>query len=70
MDGNCILQGEAFRQPQGKESASLAEFNRRLASDPPLVSLALSMDDDFTDGFAMAGFFSLLSALFWNGYSK
>jgi len=29
-------------------------LNKRMASDPRLVSLALAMDDDYTDGFAIA----------------
>lgn len=55
---NCIMEGEVFGSPEEtgspKECAGLAEFNRRLSSDPRLVSLALCSDDALTDGFAMA----------------
>jgi len=34
--------------------AGIVELNRRMASDPRLVSLVLAMDEDYTDGFAIA----------------
>jgi hypothetical protein len=34
--------------------AGVAELNRRIAGDPRLASLLLPMDDDYTDGFAIA----------------
>src|SRR6266568_9157999 len=51
---NCIRSGRAFREPEDEGMAGIVEFNRRIASDPRLVSLALAMDDDYTDGFAIA----------------
>src|ERR1700694_2734442 len=51
---NCIRSGKAFREPEDEGMAGIVEFNRRIASDPHLVSLALAMDDDYTDGFAVA----------------
>jgi caffeoyl-CoA O-methyltransferase len=54
---NCIRRGEALRPPeqvQDEGTAGIAEFNRRVAHDPRLLSLALAMDDDFTDGFTIA----------------
>ena len=51
---NCIRSGMAFRPPEDEGMAGIVEFNQRMASDPRLVSLALAMDDDYTDGFAVA----------------
>src|SRR5437588_906687 len=51
---NCIRSGKAFRPPEDEGMVGIVEFNRRIASDPRLVSLALAMDDDYTDGFAIA----------------
>src|SRR5438270_6908776 len=51
---NCIRSGKAFREPEDEATAGIVEFNRRIASDPRLVSLALAMDEDYTDGFAIA----------------
>lgn len=51
---NCIRRGEVFRQPEDEGTAGIAEYNRRIASDPRLLSLALAMDDDYTDGFAIS----------------
>lgn len=58
---NCIRGGEGFRQPEHEGPAetsnyiaSIFEYNRRIASDPRLVSLALAMDDEYTDGFAIS----------------
>jgi len=51
---NCIRSGKAFKQPEDEGLAGIAEFNKRIASDPRLVSLLLPMDDDYTDGFAIA----------------
>ena len=51
---NCIRGGRGFGQPEDEYSAGIVEYNRRVASDPRLVSLALAMDDDFTDGFAIS----------------
>ncbi len=54
---NCIRGGKGFAQqghPEDEYSAGIVEYNKRIASDPRLVSLALAMDDDYTDGFAIA----------------
>ncbi len=51
---NCIRGGKAFREPEDESMAGIVEYNKRLAGDPRLVSLALAMDDDYTDGFAIA----------------
>jgi caffeoyl-CoA O-methyltransferase len=51
---NCIRSGKAFAQAEDEAMAGIVEFNQRIASDPRLVSLALAMDDDYTDGFAIA----------------
>ena len=51
---NCIRRGAALHQSNDEATAGLFEYNRRIASDPRLVSLALPMDDDFTDGYAIA----------------
>ncbi|HLQ10486.1 MAG TPA: O-methyltransferase, partial [Ktedonobacteraceae bacterium] len=51
---NCIRGGKAFLPPQDEAMAGIVELNRRMASDPRLVSLALAIDEDYTDGFAIA----------------
>ena len=51
---NCIRSGKAFGPAENADIAGIIEFNKRIASDPRLVSLALAMDDDYTDGFAVA----------------
>lgn len=51
---NCVRAGKAFSKPEDEGTAGLFEYNKRIASDPRLVSLALAMDDDYTDGFAIA----------------
>ncbi|HVB74238.1 MAG TPA: O-methyltransferase [Ktedonobacteraceae bacterium] len=51
---NCIRQGQGFLPPQNDYTEGIVEYNRRVASDPRLTSLALAMDDDYTDGFTIA----------------
>ena len=51
---NCVRGGKGFGQPEDEYTDGIVEYNRRIASDPRLVSLALAMDDDYTDGFAIA----------------
>ncbi len=51
---NCIRGGRAFREPDDEGTAGLVEYNKRIANDTRLRSLALAMDDDFTDGFAIS----------------
>src|SRR5690242_16279606 len=50
---NCVRGGKGFGLPEDEYTAGIVEYNRRIASDPRLVSLALAMDDDYTDGFAI-----------------
>ncbi|HCF86313.1 MAG TPA: O-methyltransferase, partial [Ktedonobacter sp.] len=49
-----IREGKAFKQPEDDGMAGIVTLNKRMASDPRLVSLVLPMDDDYTDGFAVA----------------
>lgn len=49
---NCVRR--AFSTAEDEGAAGIVEYDRRIASDPRLVSVALAMDDDFTDGFAIA----------------
>jgi caffeoyl-CoA O-methyltransferase len=58
---NCIRGGQGFRPAENEAPADASayiagiyEYNRRIASDPRLVSLALAMDDEYTDGFAIS----------------
>jgi caffeoyl-CoA O-methyltransferase len=54
---NCIRSGEALREPEhvGDDgTGALAEYNKRVANNPRLMSLALAMDDDYMDGFTIA----------------
>ena len=51
---NCIRRGIVSQEPGDEGVAGVVEFNRRIANDPRLVSLLLPMDDDYTDGFAVA----------------
>ena len=51
---NCIRSGKGFVQAEDEGMAGIVELNKRMASDPRLVSLVLAMDDDYTDGFAVA----------------
>lgn len=51
---NCIRGGKGFGEPEDQYSTGIIEYNRRIASEPRLVSLDLVMDDDFTDGFAIS----------------
>jgi predicted O-methyltransferase YrrM len=51
---NCIRNGKAFEKPEDEGMAGIVEYNKRIASDPRLMSLALAMDDDYTDGFAIS----------------
>jgi len=51
---NCVRRGEAFHPSDDEGSKGLFEYNQRIANDPRLVSLVLPMDEDYTDGFAIA----------------
>ena len=51
---NCVRRG--FQDPTAADEGATAirEYNQRIASNPRLVSIALAMDDDYTDGFAIS----------------
>ena len=51
---NVIRSGKAFEEPEDEGMAGIAEYNKRIASDPRLMSLDIAMDDDYTDGFAIS----------------
>ncbi len=51
---NVIRSGKAFEEPEDEGMAGIAEYNKRIASDPRLTSLDIAMDDDYTDGFAIS----------------
>ena len=65
---NTIRGGKGFQMGKGEEIPNVSdynsssseyvegivEYNKRIASDPRLVSLALVMDDEYTDGFSIA----------------
>ena len=51
---NCVRRGEAFHPSEDEGMKGLFEYNHRIANDPRLVSLVLPMDEDYTDGFAIA----------------
>ena len=53
---NTIKGGAAFRTPVGDDEYILgvAEYNQLAAHNPRLLSLALPMDDDYSDGFTIS----------------
>ncbi len=51
---NCIRGGKGFEDSQDEYSTGIVTYNKRIASDPRLISLDLAMDDDYTDGFAIS----------------
>jgi len=54
---NCIRGGGPLREPgAGADDATraLGDYDRRVASDPRLLSVALPLDDDGMDGFAIS----------------
>lgn len=51
---NCVRGGKVLHASDDEATNAVFTYNQRVASDPRLVSLALAMDDDFTDGFAIA----------------
>lgn len=53
---NCIRGGAPLRPgAEGDESmAGIAAYDRRVASDPRLLSVALPLDDEGMDGFAIS----------------
>jgi caffeoyl-CoA O-methyltransferase len=51
---NTIRSGKGFEEPQDEGMAGIVAYNKRIASDPRLISLDLAIDDDYTDGFAIS----------------
>jgi len=53
---NCIRGNRLLDPAQVTDETekAVAEYNKRVAQNPRLQSLALAMDDDFTDGFTIA----------------
>jgi caffeoyl-CoA O-methyltransferase len=54
---NCIRGGAPLREDAASGdagTAALGAYDRRVASDPRLVSVAFPMDDDGMDGFAIS----------------
>ncbi len=50
---NCIRDGRSFRPPVDDLTAGLVEYQHRVTSDPRLFSLALNIDEGYTDGFTI-----------------
>lgn len=51
---NCIRGGKGLRPAEDEGTAGVFEYNLRVVNNPHLVSLALPMDDEYTDGFTIA----------------
>lgn len=51
---NTVRRWFHYQESGDADSAGVVEYNRRIAEDPRLVSLALAMDDDYIDGFAVS----------------
>lgn len=54
---NTIRDGDALREPdqiEHERNLGLAQYNQIASTDPRLTSLALAMDDDYTDGFTIS----------------
>ena len=53
---NCIRGGAPLREPTSDDPSTQAigDYDRRVASDPRLLSVAFPMDDEGTDGFAVS----------------
>lgn len=53
---NCIRGGKPLREPPDDDpgTRALGEYDRRVASDPRLRSVAFPIDDDGMDGFAIS----------------
>jgi len=51
---NTIRSGKGFEEPQDEGMAGIVAYNKRIASDPRLISLDLAIDDDYTDRFAIS----------------
>jgi caffeoyl-CoA O-methyltransferase len=52
---NCIRGGRPLREEAGDpDTLGIKEYDHRVASDPRLLSVALPLDDDGMDGFAIS----------------
>jgi len=51
---NCIRRGSPLRQSDDPGTAALGEYDRRVAHDPRLVSVALPIAEGGLDGFAVS----------------
>ncbi len=54
---NCIRGGPPLRDDYAQSDdtvRTVGEYDRRVASDPRLLSVALAIDEDATDGFAIS----------------
>jgi len=51
---NSVRRGFQFPTAQDENTAGIIEYNRQIVSNPQVVSLAMAMDDDYTDGFAIS----------------
>lgn len=51
---NCLIDGRVYHETTDEGRQGIREYLNRLASDARLMALALAMDDDYTDGFAIA----------------
>jgi caffeoyl-CoA O-methyltransferase len=52
---NCIRGGAPLREnPPDENTRALGEYDRRVASDPRLLSIVLPLDEDGLDGFAIS----------------
>ncbi len=51
---NCIPMGTMPRFPEPGSEETIEEYNRRVAANPNLVSLALPIDDSQLDGFCIS----------------
>jgi caffeoyl-CoA O-methyltransferase len=51
---NSLPGGSRLRFPEPGSDEAIVEYTRRLVANPHLVSLALPLDENYTDGFALA----------------
>jgi len=51
---NCLPRGSKLRHLESGSEKAFEEYNKRLASDPSVVALALPLTKTYTDGFAIA----------------
>lgn len=51
---NCIRGGKPFQGDPDEGNRAILAYDERVAADPRLVSIALPLDDEGTDGFAIS----------------